>query len=81
MLQADRTDAACSADGIGAPHTWLFNGMLSGINNWATAGLALSAWSLGSMGFQDALKPYVADLLLLDGVDYKFIKDMPGSGD
>jgi len=54
---------------------------LSSINNWATAGNDPSSWSLGSMGFQDALKPYMADLLLLKGIDYKFIKDMPGSGE
>ena len=55
--------------------------MLSSINNWATAGSDPSSWSLGSMGFQDSLKPYMADLLLLKGIDYKYIKDMPGSGE
>jgi hypothetical protein len=55
--------------------------MLSSINNWATAGNDPTSWSLGSMNFQDALKPYMSDLLLLKGIDYKYIKDMPGSGE
>ncbi len=82
MLQSDRADAACSADGIKRLYILCWsNGMLSGINDWATAGNDPTAWSLGSMGFQDSLKPYMADLLLLDGLDYKFIRDMPGSGE
>ena len=55
--------------------------MLSSINNWATAGNDPTSWSLGSMGFQASLQPYMSDLLLLKGVDYRFIKDMPGSGE
>ncbi len=82
MLQADRTDAACYVGGIKRMYILCWtNGMLSSINNWATAGNDPSSWSLGSMGFQDSLKPYMADLLLLKGVDYKFIKDMPGGGE
>ena len=55
--------------------------MLSSINNWATAGNDPTSWSLGSMGFQASLQPYMSDLLLLKGMDYSFIKDMPGSGE
>ena len=82
MLHADRTDAACYVGGIKRLYilAWT-NGMLSSINNWATAGTTPTGWSLGSMGFQDSLKPYMSDLLLLKGIDYKFIKDMPGSGE
>jgi hypothetical protein len=82
MLHADRTDAACYVGGIKRLYilAWT-NGMLSSINNWATAGNDPSSWSLGSMDFQDSLQPYMSDLLLLKGVDYKFIKDMPGSGE
>jgi hypothetical protein len=82
MLHADRTDAACYVGGIKRLYilAWT-NGMLSSINNWATAGNDPSSWSLGSMNFQDSLQPYMSDLLLLKGIDYKFIKDMPGSGE
>ena len=82
LLQADRSDAACYVSGIKRCYilAWT-NGMLSSINNWATAGNTPTSWSLGSMGFQASLQPYMADLLLLKGVDYSFIKDMPGSGE
>lgn len=82
MLYADRSDAACYVGGIKRMYilAWT-NGMLSSINSWATAGSDPTSWSLGSMGFQDSLKPYMSDLLLLKGIDYKFIKDMPGSGE
>jgi hypothetical protein len=82
MLRSDRTDAACYADGIKRLYilAWT-NGMLSSINNWATAGNDPTSWSLGSMGFQASLQPYMSDLLLLKGVDYSFIKDMPGTGE
>src|SRR4051794_38706487 len=82
MLHADRTDAACYVGGIKRLYILAWsNGMISSINSWATPGTTPSSWSLGSMGFQDSLKPYMSDLLLLKGVDYKFIKDMPGSGE
>ncbi len=82
MLQSDKTDAACYVSGIKRMFILCWtNGMLSSINNWATAGNDPSSWQLGSMGFQDSLKPYMADLLLLKGLDYKFIKDMPGGGE
>jgi hypothetical protein len=82
MLHADRTDAACYVGGIKRLYilAWT-NGMLSSINNWATAGNDPTSWSLGSMNFQDSLQPYMSDLLLLKGIDYKYIKDMPGSGE
>jgi hypothetical protein len=82
MIYADRTDAACYVGGIKRLYilAWT-NGMLSSINNWATAGNDPTSWSLGSMSFQDSLKPYMSDLLLLKGIDYKYIKDMPGSGE
>jgi Protein of unknown function (DUF1552) len=82
MLRADRSDAACYVNGIKRCYilAWT-NGMLSSINNWATAGTTPASWSLGSMGFQDSLQPYMADLLLLKGVDYSVIKDMPGTGE
>ncbi len=82
LLQSDRSDAACLVTGIKRMYivAWT-NGMLSSINQWATAGADPSSWTLGTMGFQDSLKPYMSDLLLLNGVDYKFIKDMPGSGE
>ena len=82
LLRADKTDAACYVSGIKRCYilAWT-NGMLSSINTWATAGNTPSSWSLGSMGFQDSLQPYMADLLLLKGVDYSVIKDMPGSGE
>jgi len=82
LLRADKTDAACYVSGIKRCYilAWT-NGMLSSINNWATTGNDPTSWSLGSMNFQDSLKPYMSDLLLLKGIDYKFIKDMPGSGE
>jgi hypothetical protein len=82
LLRADRSDAACYVSGIKRCYilAWT-NGMLSSINTWATAGNTPTSWSLGSMGFQASLQPYMADLLLLKGVDYPFIKDMPGSGE
>jgi hypothetical protein len=82
LIHADKADAACYVGGIKRMYIFAWtNGMLSSINNWATAGNDPTSWQLGSMGFQDSLKPYMADLLLLNGIDYKFIKDMPGSGE
>ena len=82
LLHADRADAACYVGGIKRMYIFAWtNGMLSSINNWATPGNDPASWSLGTMGFQDSLKPYMTDLLLLKGVDYSFIKDMPGSGE
>jgi hypothetical protein len=82
MLHSDRADAACYVGGIKRLYILAWsNGMLSSINNWATAGNDPTSWSLGSMGFQASLQPYMADLLLLKGIDYSFIKDMPGSGE
>ena len=59
MLHADRTDAACYVGGIKRLYilAWT-NGMLSSINNWATAGNTPTSWSLGLdelSGFAEAL--------------------------
>ncbi len=82
LLHADKADAACYVGGIKRMYIFAWcNGMLSSINTWATAGNDPTSWTVGSMGFQDSLKPYMSDLLLLNGIDYKFIKDMPGSGE
>jgi hypothetical protein len=83
LLQSEKVFGACS--GVSGPKrvfilVWA-NGMLGGGDSWATAGNDPASWQLGSMGFQDSLKPYMADLLLLNGLDYKFIKDMPGVGE
>ena len=52
MLRADRTDAACYVGGIKRLYVLAWtNGMLSSINNWATAGNDPTSWSLGTMGF------------------------------
>jgi hypothetical protein len=82
LLHADPADAACYVGGIKRMYIMAWpDGMLSSINAWATPGADPTSWSLGSMGFQDSLKPYMKDLLLLKGVDYAFIKDMPGTGE
>ncbi len=83
LLRSEKVFGACS--GVSGPKrvfilVWA-NGMLGGGDSWATAGNDPASWQLGSMGFQDSLKPYMADLLLLNGIDYKFIKDMPGAGE
>ena len=82
MLHADRTDAACYVGGIKRLYilAWT-NGMLSSINNWATAGNDPEQLVAGLDGLSGLAQPYMSDLLLLKGIDYKFIKDMPGSGE
>ena len=47
------------------------------MNNWSTTGNDPSNWTLAS--FQASLQPYQSDLLLLNGVDYKFLRDGPHS--
>src|ERR1700690_868684 len=78
MLRSDPADAACYVGGIKRMYilAWA-NGMHSSINQWATAGNDPTSWTLGA--FQASLQPYMSDLLLLNGIDYKFIKDMPGA--
>ena len=76
MLESDPTDAACIVGGIKRLYILAWpDGMLSNVSKWATAGATPSAWSLAP--FQASLMPYQADLLLLNGLDYKFIRDMP----
>jgi hypothetical protein len=80
LLESDRADAACLVSGIKRLYLFCWpNGMLSNVSTWATAGTTPSAWQLAS--YQTALQPYQADLLLLDGLDYSVIRDMPGSGE
>jgi Protein of unknown function (DUF1552) len=80
MLRSDPADAACYVSGIKRMYilAWT-NGMLSSINKWATAGNDPTSWTLSA--FQASLQPYMSDLLLLNGIDYKVIKDQPGSGE
>jgi hypothetical protein len=80
MLRSDPADAACYVGGIKRMYilAWT-NGMLSSINQWATAGTTPTSWTLGA--FQASLQPYMSDLLLLNGIDYKLIKDQPGTGE
>src|ERR1700690_4119163 len=80
MLRSDPADAACYVGGIKRMYilAWT-NGMLSSINQWATTGNDPTSWTLGA--FQASLQPYMQDLLLLNGIDYKLIKDQPGSGE
>ena len=80
LLESDRADAACLVSGIKRLYLFCWpNGMLSNVSTWATAGTDPTSWQLAS--FQTALQPHMADLLLLDGVDYSVIRDMPGSGE
>jgi hypothetical protein len=80
LLESDRADAACLVGGIKRLYLFCWpNGMLSNVSTWATAGTTPTSWQLAS--FQAALQPHMADLLLLDGVDYSVIRDMPGSGE
>jgi hypothetical protein len=80
LLEADRADALCLAGGIKRMYILVWpNGMLSGVTNWATTGDDPTSWTLAP--FQAPLLPYMSDLLLLDGIDYSFIVDMPGAGE
>ena len=80
MLRSDPADAACYVGGIKRLYilAWT-NGMLSSINQWATTGNDPTSWTLSA--FQASLQPYMKDLLLLNGIDYKLVKDQPGSGE
>jgi hypothetical protein len=76
LLESDPLDAACIVGGIKRLYILAWpNGMLSNVSSWATTGATPSAWSLAN--FQSSLQPYQADLLLLKGVDYNFIRDQP----
>jgi hypothetical protein len=76
LIESDPSDAACIVGGIKRMYIIAWpDGMLSNVSKWATAGATPSAWSLAP--FQASLMPYQADLLLLNGLDYKFIRDQP----
>jgi uncharacterized protein DUF1552 len=83
LLESDKADAACLVGGIKRMYIFCWpNGMLSSINTWATKGNDPTSWQLApfqtNAGNLTALMP---DLLLLEGVDYTAIKQMPGSGE
>ena len=78
LLEAERALGACS--GVSGPKrvfiiVWA-NGMLGGGDAWATTG---DNFALAPQ--MASLEPYRQDLILMDGLDYKFIKDMPGTGE
>jgi len=78
LLQSDPADAQCLAGGIKRMYILCWpDGMLSSINSWSPAGTDPSNWKLAP--FQASLQPYQKDLLLLNGVDYKFLRDGPHS--
>jgi hypothetical protein len=80
LLESDPADAACAGSGIKRLFILVWPwGMLSGVTDWATQGDAPDAWTLPS--FMASLAPYQKDLILLDGLDYAFLRDMPGTGD
>jgi hypothetical protein len=77
-LASEDARAACS--GVSGPKrvfilVWA-NGMLGGGDSWATTG---PNFTLPAQ--MASLEPFRQDLILMDGLDYKFIKDMPGSGE
>jgi len=83
LLESDKADAACLVGGIKRMYIFCWpNGMLSSINSWATKGNDPTSWQLApfqtNAGNLTALMP---DLLLLEGVDYTAIKQMPGTGE
>jgi hypothetical protein len=78
LLQYEEAFGACAA--VPGPKrmfimAWSL-GMLGGGDTWATTG---DNWVLPTQ--MASLAPYRQDLLLLDGLDYDFLKDMPGSGE
>lgn len=76
LLESDPADAACLVGGIKRLYIIAWpDGMLSNVSSWATTGDTPATWSLAP--FQASLKPYQSDLLLLHGIDYKFIRDQP----
>jgi hypothetical protein len=78
LIEADPVDAQCLATGIKRLYVFVWpDGMLSSTSKWATTGSDPSSWSLAS--FQSSLQPHQKDLLLLNGVDYKFLRDGPHS--
>jgi Protein of unknown function (DUF1552) len=80
LLESDPADAACLVNGVKRLFILVWpNGMLSSVSAWATSGDTPDAWQLPA--FQASLQPYKADLTLLNGIDYDFIADQPGSGE
>src|SRR3954462_3267553 len=78
LLESDPVDAQCLAGGIKRLYMMAWpDGMLSSINKWSEVGTAPSNWKLAP--FQASLQPYQSDLLLLNGVDYKWLRDGPSS--
>jgi hypothetical protein len=78
MLESDYADAQCLAGGIKRLYIFAWpDGMLSSMNSWSTTGTDPSNWKLAP--FQASLQPYQSDLLLLNGVDYKWLRDGPSS--
>jgi hypothetical protein len=78
LLESDPADAQCLAGGIKRLYILVWpDGMLSSMNSWSPEGTDPSNWTLAP--FQASLKPYQSDLLLLNGVDYKFLRDGPHS--
>ena len=78
LLESDPADAQCLAGGIKRLYVLVWpDGMLSSGNSWSPAGTDPSNWKLAP--FQASLQPYQSDLLLLNGVDYKFLRDGPHS--
>lgn len=74
LLESDPADAQCLAGGIKRMYILAWpDGMLSSMNSWSPAGTSPTNWTLAP--FQASLKPYQSDLLLLNGVDYKFLRD------
>jgi hypothetical protein len=78
LLESDPADAACLVSGVKRLFILAWpNGMLSGVSQWANAGETPDTWQLPA--FQASLEPYKQDLLLVDGVDYDFLRDGPHS--
>ncbi len=78
LLESDPADAQCLAGGIKRLYIFAWpDGMLSSTNSWSATGNDPSSWKLAP--FQASLQPYQSDLLLLNGVDYKFLRDGPAS--
>jgi Protein of unknown function (DUF1552) len=76
LLESDPADAQCLAGGIKRLYILCWpDGMLSSINSWSPPGTDPTNWKLAP--FQSSLAPYQSDLLLLNGVDYKFLRDGP----
>ena len=78
LIESDPADAACLVQGIKRLFIMVWpNGMVTSVSQWATKGETPSVWQLPA--FQASLEPYKSDLLLLDGLDYDFLRDGPAS--